>query len=116
MEKKTATKVYSSIHESSVANALGAWTQPQSGGGKFKKGDILVEKASMLVECKCSMSEKDSFSIKKEWLAKVSKEAWEQRLDHTALCFNFAPNTSNYYVINETLMKFLVEKLEEIKD
>lgn len=35
------------------------------------------------------------------------------RLSNSAVCINFGPNTSNYYVIDEKLMQFLVEKLEE---
>lgn len=59
------------------------------------------------------MSEKNSFSIKKDWLEKNIKEAHEINLFNSMLCFNFGPNTENYYVISEKLAKYLVEKLEE---
>lgn len=38
------------------------------------------------------------------------------RLDNSCIAFNFGPDQPNYYVINEKLMKFLVEKLEEVYD
>ena len=40
-------------------------------------------------------------------------ERKECNLDNSCLCFNFGPGTDNYYVINEKLMKFLIEKLEK---
>ena len=35
------------------------------------------------------------------------------RLYNSCISFNFGPETDNYYVISEKLMKFLVEKLQE---
>lgn len=34
-------------------------------------------------------------------------------LFNNCLCINFGPNTDNYYIINEKLMKYLVECLEK---
>lgn len=110
---KESTRAYSTQHEESVCKALNGKRQPQSGGGKFRKGDVVVKDSSLLVECKCSMSQKDSFSIKKEWITKNKEERWTQRLSNSAICFNFEPNGNNYYVIDEILMKYLVEKLRE---
>ena len=59
------------------------------------------------------MSEKNSFSIKKEWLEKNKKEAKEINLFNSMLCFNFGPDTDNYYVIDEKLAKFLINELIE---
>ena len=32
---------------------------------------------------------------------------------YNALVFNFGPNEDNYYIIDQYLMEFLIEKLEE---
>lgn len=66
-----------------------------------------------MIECKTCMTEKNSFSIKKEWIEKNKLESFENRLDNSCICFNFGPDTNNYYVISEKLMKFLCEKLIE---
>ena len=113
---KDSTRAYSTKHEESVCKALGGHRQINSGGGKFRKGDVVVKDSSLLVECKCSMSPKDSFSIKKDWIIKNKEERWTQRLSNSAICFNFEPDGNNYYVIDETLMKFLSEKLKEVED
>lgn len=113
---QNSTRYYSDAHEKSVCNALGGRQTANSGAGKWKKGDVIVDKASMLVECKTCMKDKDSFSIKKEWFDKNKDEAFSNRLSNQCVCFNFGPNQSNYYIINQSLMKFLIEKLEEIDD
>lgn len=108
---KESTRYYSNLHEKSVCKALGAHQQPNSGASKFRKGDVVTD--SCLIECKCSMSNKESFSVKKDWIMKNKEEAFSQRKSNTAICFTFGPEQENYYVINEKLMKFLIEKLEE---
>lgn len=108
-----ATRTYSDIHEKSVCKALGATQCSNSGAGNFRKGDCVQSAASLLLECKTTMTEKSSVSIKKEWIDKNDEERFSMRLENQAICFNFGPGTKNYYVINEKLMKFLVEKLEE---
>jgi len=112
-KNENSTRFYSNIHEQSVCKALNATQQPNSGAAKFRKGDVVNTTASLLIECKTCMKDKDSFSVKKEWFEKNKEEAFALRLSNQAVCFNFGPNQSNYYVINERLMKFLVEKLEE---
>ena len=101
MRNETNTRYFSDLHEKSACKALGAIQQSNSGAGLFAKGDLVNKEASLLVECKTALKEKDSFSIKKEWLEKNAKEAKEINMFNSALCFNFGPNTSNYYVISE---------------
>ena len=113
VRNKDSTRYFSDLHEKSVCKALQAQQQSNSGAGLFQKGDVVQKEASMLIECKTTMTEKQSVSIKKEWLEKNEKEKQEINLDNSCLCFNFGPNTDNYYVISEKLMKFLIEKLEE---
>ena len=69
-----------------------------SGAGKWRKGDVIQKQASLLIECKTVMAEKQSVSIKHEWLVKNKEEAFLNRLDNNCLCINFGPNTNNYYV------------------
>ena len=106
-----STRFYSDKHEKSVCKALGAKQQSNSGAGKFNKGDVITD--NFLIECKTVMSPKASISIKREWVDKNKNEAFAIRKPYQAVCFNFGPEGKNYYVINETLMKFLVEKLED---
>lgn len=110
---KEATRYYSDLHEKSVCRALGATQTPNSGATKWKKGDVVQRQASLLIECKTVMTEKQSVSVKKEWIDKNKEEAFSNRLDNNCLCINFGPGSDNYYVISEKLMKFLVQKLEE---
>lgn len=112
-DNKESTRYYSDLHEKSVCRALGATQTPNSGAGKWKKGDVVHTASSTMIECKTSMTEKQSVSIKKEWIDKNKEEAFSNRLDNNCLCINFGPGSDNYYVISEKLMKFLVQKLEE---
>lgn len=106
-----ATRTFSDVHEKSICKALNGRQNSNSGAGHFAKGDVVVPKASLLIEAKCSMSEKKSVSIKKEWIDKNKEEGFATGFYNQAVCVNFGPGTDNYYVINERLMKFLVEKL-----
>lgn len=115
-ENKNSTRYYSDKQEKSVCKALGGTQVSNSGAGLFKKGDVIIESASMLVECKCQMSEKQSYSVKKETLDKLKEETFANRLNNNCLCFNFGPDSDNYYVISEKLMKYLIRKLNKDED
>ena len=112
-KNKESTRFFSTKQENSVALALGGTRTPNSGAATFSAGDIVVRDASLLVECKTPMTDKDSFSIKKDWIEKNKMEAFEMRLDNHCIAFNFGPDQPNYYIIDERTMKFLVEKLAE---
>lgn len=112
-KNKESTRFFSDIQEKDVCKKLGATQQPSSGSGYFRKGDAVNYDASLLIECKTCVSEKDSFSIKKDWIEKNREEAFTQRVFNGCIAFNFGPNQENYFVIDEKLMRFLVEKLEE---
>ena len=109
----SSTRYYSDAHEKSICKALGARQQPNSGAAKFNKGDVVHDGASMLIEAKCTMSEKQSVSVKKEWFEKNKSESFGVRKSNQAVCINFEPDGDNYYIINERLMRFLVDKLQE---
>ena len=84
MEK--ATRYFSSIQESKVANYLGGTLTPNS-GAKHKKGDILLEDS--IVECKTKMKPCTSFSIKKDWIKTLYKECIEMGKATWAIIFDF---------------------------
>ena len=113
MKNSTATRTFSDQHEKSVCSALGAVQTANSGAGKFNKGDVIQRDASMLIECKCCMSEKQSIAVKKEWIDKNVEEMYQMGLGSNAVCINFQPDGDNFYIINERLMKYLCEKLSE---
>ena len=108
-----STRYYSDLQENSVAKVLNGLKVANSGAGKFSSGDVVIKDASLLLECKTSTAEKKSFSVKKEFLDKNKQEALSNRLMNGCLCFDFGPSTDRYYVIDEKMMKFLVEKLKE---
>ena len=113
-KNKEATRYYSSLQENRVANNLGGTVCPNSGAGNFKKSDIMIKDASMSIECKTSMDNKESFSVKKEWFEKQKLEAFSNRLDNAVIAFNFGPDDKNdKFIIDYKLMKFLIEKLRE---
>ena len=112
MEKKP-TRYYSYLQEKQVCRLIDGEQTSNSGAGNFVKGDVVKKSASLLVECKTTTTEKNSVSIKKEWINKNKKEAFATRLQNQAIAFNFGPGEENYFVINERLFQFLVEKLEE---
>ena len=117
MTKNTeSTRYFSSQQEKAVAELLEGYANSSSGSGMFSKGDVIVKKASLLVECKTCTSPKESFSIKKDWIIKNKEEALDMRLDNYCLAFNYGLNTPNYFVIDEKLMSFLVDKLKEEYD
>lgn len=107
------TRFYSNNQEKLIVKLLGGIQASNSGAGKWQKGDVVIPSASLLCECKTTTTDKQTFSIRKEWLDKNLKEMKESHLLNCCLAFNFGPDQENYFVINEKLMKFLVEKLQE---
>lgn len=114
-KNKESTRYFSDIQEKSVCRLLDAVQQSNSGAGKFRKGDCVQKEASILIECKTVTSDKESVSIKKDWMVKNKGERFSQRLSNSCIAFNFGPNQTNYFIIDEKLMCFLVDKLKEIE-
>ena len=112
-KNKNSTRYFSSKQEDYISEMLDAKRQTNSGAGLWRKGDVIHKDASLLIECKTCVKEKDSFSIKKEWINKNRDEAHTQGVYNSCVAFNFGPDTDNYFVIDEKLMKMLVEKLVE---
>jgi hypothetical protein len=67
------------------------------------------------IECKTAMTEKQSMSIKRDWIDKIKEEAFAIGKPYWALAFNFGglDNPENYYVIDEKLFLRLINYLEE---
>lgn len=111
---KEATRYFSSAQENYIAKKFGFYTSANSGGGKFKKGDIYSLKYDLTVECKTTTSPKESFSIKKQWLIDAKKEALSNHTLNSCLAISFEPEgNDNYYIIDEKLFAFLLEQLEK---
>lgn len=110
-KNKESTRHFSDAQEKAVCRLLDAQQQSNSGAGKFKKGDCIQKEASLLIECKTVVTDKDSVSIKKDWIDKNKEERFSQRLSNSCIAFNFGPNKPNYFIIDEKLMRFLVDKL-----
>lgn len=112
-KNKECTRAFSDAQEKAVCKLLDAMQTPNSGAGNWRKGDCQQREASLLIECKTCVEDKESFSIKKDWILKNKEEAFSQRLSDGVIAFNFGPNQKNYFVIDEKLMRFLVDKLIE---
>lgn len=108
---KNASKYYSSRQENYIASLLGGKVQPASGSTGFAKGDIVL--LNWLIECKCPMSEKKSFSIKLDWLDKNELERLEMHKPYSALAFQFEPDGENYFVLSEKTFKKMLDKFEQ---
>ena len=109
-KNKKSTRYFSSVQENTIANSIGGNTTSNSGASRFNCGDITTN--DFLIEAKTTTKPKESFSIKKEWITKNNLERMQLGKPYCALAFQFAPNTPNYYVIDEKLFKKLLEYLE----
>lgn len=104
------TRYYSDKQEKRTAKVLGGSVQVGSGCSSFAKGDVSTEKC--LIECKTSVTEKKSFSIKRDVLDKIEEQAFSMKKPYPILAFNFGEDTPNYYVLNERTFKQFQDFLE----
>lgn len=109
-----STREASTRQEKAIAKSLGAKRTPNSGAGKFSKGDLYINNEWM-IEAKTCMQPKSSFSIKKAWLDKMKEEQFATNKMYSSLCFDFGDEGKRYYVIDEQMFKTLVELLENIE-
>lgn len=107
MSKVKPTRFYSNRQEKAVAKTLNGQQVANSGATAFSKGDVTTD--DWLIECKTAMSEKKSFSIKKDWLEKNKEEAFAMGKEYNALVFDFGDTGTRYYVIDEQTFKELTE-------
>ena len=107
------TRFYSKNQENNVAKAVKGRRTANSGATAFSKGDVVTDK--ILIECKTTIEDKKSFTIKKDWLDKNKQEAFAMNKPYSTLVFNFGPTSDNYYIIDEKLFLRLKEVLEDEK-
>lgn len=93
-----STRDVSNKQENLVAMLLDGTVTPNSGAGHTKKGDILIDNFGV-IECKTKMKPCSSFSIKKEWINTVRKEAFEMGRTDWAIVFDFGVLGDEYAVI-----------------
>lgn len=105
------TRWYSDRQEKAVAKVVAGKKVANSGATAFNKGDVTTD--TWLIECKTSTSEKQSFSIKREWLKKNKEEAFAMGKDFNTLVFDFGDNGDRFYVIDERTFKMLKEVFDE---
>lgn len=106
---KEPTRSFSKKQEDYVAKKFGGERVKNSGATMFAKGDVTLD--NILLECKTKTTPSESISIRKDWLLKNEKEALFMGKKYSALAFNFGPEESNYYIIDEYLFEELLDKL-----
>lgn len=94
-----STRDFSDRQEKYLAKLLGGKVTPNSGGTKFGAGDVIAE--PILIEAKTTTKEKQSFSVKKEWIEKIDEQAFSQGMNEGVVAFQFGPDEQNYFVLNE---------------
>jgi len=104
------TRFYSNRQEQHIAKVTNGKQTANSGATAFSKGDVRTDQ--FLIEAKTCVSEKQSFTIKKEWLLKNEEERFAMGKDYSALAFNFGDDV-NYYIISEKLFIKLLKLLKE---
>lgn len=79
----------------------------------FQKGDVYS--SDFCIECKTATTEKESMSIKKEWIEKLKEEAFASNKSNWAISFNFGGlrNPENFYIISETTFQELLKFMKE---
>ena len=105
------TKKCSNKQERDVAKKFKGEKQFNSGATPFYKGDVISE--DFLFECKTSIKNKKSYSIKQEDLKKLKTEKFSMGRLYEALVFNFGPETENYYIVTEQTILDFIESLKE---
>ena len=108
--RRLATRHYSDKQEKHIAKVTNGKQTANSGATPFSKGDVRTEQ--FLIEAKTSITEKQSFSIRKEWLLKNEEERFAMHKDYSALAFDFGDG-ENYYIISEKLFIKLINLLRE---
>lgn len=115
-EKKSATadnKKVSLEQENRIAKMFNASRTPRSGGGEWKKGDILSE--DWLVECKTTTTPAKSFSVSKAVLDKAEHERAEMHKSYMALAFTLGEDYDDYFVLDKRAMSAVLEQRAAMK-
>lgn len=99
----------SSEQEKFVADFLSIKRTPRSGATIHRKGD--VQDSLSVFECKTTMTKKDSFTVKKEWLTKLNRERVEDRKRFAFLVENYggAGHEENHVIMSIDTFKEIYE-------
>ena len=113
---RVTTRDYSDKQERHIAKVTGGRVQSNSGGTKFGGGDVHTDK--FFIEAKTPTKEKQSFSIKRDWMTKIEEQAFEQGKEEAVLAFRFNPDIDNdLYILNERqFLEYLKYKEEQNND
>lgn len=103
----------SDIQEIKLANDYNGKRTPNSGGTKFSGGDVVLGDISLLIEAKTSMTPKESFSIKQDWLDKMKEQSFEQGLTRSTLAFRFAPKGTDYFILTRSEFEEYIDFLRK---
>ena len=63
----------------------------------------------MLIECKTVMKPQSSVSLKKEWFLKNEQERFAQKLDYSAIAFDFGDGGEQYIAMSISQFKRILE-------
>ena len=110
MAKKGTTRYFSSKQEEYISKLLGGKKVAGSGSPHFCAGDVITD--DWLFECKCPMTERQSFSIKKEWIDKNERERMDLQKPYSSLVFQFEPDGENFFVVREKLFKEMLDRFQ----
>lgn len=92
------TRYFSKRQETAIAKKLSGKRQSNSGATPFQKGDVITD--DWLIEAKTCVTEKQSFSVKREWLEKNKEEAFAMNRHYRAVAIDFGDG-QNYYIVDE---------------
>lgn len=108
------TRYFSDKQEKHIARVTGGKVQSNSGGTKFGGGDVHTR--TLLIEAKTPTKDRESFTIKRDWLYKAYNQAFEQGKQGAVLAFRFDPDVNaDYYVLNERqFLEYLRFKEQEV--
>lgn len=107
---KNSTRYFSSKQEKYISKSLKGKKQSNSGATNFQKGDVVT--SLFLIEAKTHTEERQSFTIKRDWITKNEEEAFSMGKLYNALAIDFGDGVQ-HYLINEKLFKYLNDKLEQ---
>ena len=100
--------------EERIAKLFNTTPTPRSGGGNWKKGDVLSE--NYLIECKTSVTPKLTYSVKKLDLDKAKHEARQMRKENSILSFTIGENFEDYFIVDTKFIKDYLGYKKQIKD
>lgn len=120
MEEKTMKEI-SIEQEERIAALFGGSRTPRSGGGAWKKGDVMStdtssseEDLGWFVECKTSAKPSLSYSVNKSIMDKADHERAEMHKPYYALAFTLGEHREDYFVLDRKMMKTVLDRQTQV--